>query len=111
MAANLTFKEYVNSKDQLRSATTNTPQRIAEYEVRTYCKLPVGETKEEKEHVNLRPKHKIIVEWLYEDVDNPTPLNLRFEGPVDSDPLEERAALWQGERLLKWLLRNTHENT
>ena len=111
MADKLTFKDYVSSKDQLRSAITNTPQRIAEYEVRTYCKLPVGETKADKEHVNLRPKHKIIVEWLYEDVDNPTPLGLRFEGPADSDPSEERSALWKGDRLLKWLLRNTRENT
>ena len=111
MADKLTFKDYALSKDQLRSAITNVPQRVAEYEVKTYCKLPVGETKEEKEHVNLRPKHKIIVEWLYEDVDNPTPLNLRFEGPAETDPLEERAPHWHGDRLLKWLLRNTHENT
>lgn len=111
MAEKLTFKDYVSSKDQLRSAIDNTPQRVAEYEVRKYCKLPVGETKEEKEQVSLRPKHKITVEWLYNDVDNPTPLNLKFEGPTEIDPDDERSALWNGERLLKWLLRNTHENT
>jgi len=109
MVGKLTFKEYVNTKDQLRSAVDNVPQRVAEYEVRKYCTLPVGESRSSREQVSLRPKHKIIVEWLYEDVDNPTPLNLRFEGPTELDPLDERSALWTGERLLKWLLRNTHE--
>ena len=111
MTRKLTFKEYVESKDQLRSALNSVPQRVAEYEVRTYCKLPVGETKQDKQHVSLKPKHKIIVEWLYEDADNPTPLNLKFDGPKKIDPFEEQTAHWSGIRLLKWLLKNTHERS
>jgi hypothetical protein len=109
VGSKLTFKEYINTKEQLRSAIDTVPQCSTEYIVKTYCKLPIGESKKQKQHILLKPKHKIIVEWLYNDVDNPTPLNLRFEGPTDVDPFDEQHVLWEGDRLLKWLLRNTHE--
>lgn len=105
----LSFKDYLDSKEQLREAINNTPKRTAEYSVRKYCKLPVGESKEEKEYVNLKPKHKIFVEWLYENTDNPTILSIKFDGVQNKPAEEEHKALWQGERLLKWLLRNTRE--
>jgi hypothetical protein len=109
MGKKLTFKQYLDSKEKLREAVNRTPKRTAEYTVRKYCKLVVGESKEEKEYVNLKPKHKIFVEWLYENTDNPTILSIKFDGVKDVPTNEERKSLWQGERLLKWLLRNTRE--
>lgn len=106
MSIKLTFGEYVQSKEQLRSAITNTPERIAEYEVHKYCKLPIND---KKQKVSLRPKHRIIIKWLYEN-EEPIPVNIRFEGPQEIDPDEEASAAWNGERLLKWLLRNTNES-
>lgn len=109
MGKKLTFKEYLDSKERLREAVNRTPKRTAEYTVRKYCKLVVGESKEEKEYVNLKPKHKIFVEWLYENTDNPTILAIKFDGVQDVSPEDEHKSLWQGERLLRWLLRNTRE--
>jgi hypothetical protein len=104
----LTFAQYMASKETLRSAVDSAPQRVVEYRVQKYCKLSVGLTKEERAHVKLNPNHTILVDWLYEDVDNPTPLNIRFEGPeivTDGD----HDANWSGDRLLKWLMKNTQE--
>lgn len=110
MTREFTFKQYLESKEKLREAVKNTPQRVAEYSVRKYCKMPVGETKDSKEYVALKPKHKIIVEWLYADVDNPTPLNVKFEGIEDLDTDQEFSTFWSGQKLQKWLLRNARES-
>ena len=111
MTTEFTFKQYLESKEKLREAVKNTPQRQAEYSVRKYCKFPVGESKETKEYVSLKPKHKIIVEWLYIDVDNPTPVNVKVESLEDIDPDQEFATFWSGSKLQKWLIRNARENT
>lgn len=103
----LSFKQYLESKEKLREAIKNTPQRTAHYIVRKYCNLTVGETKEEKTQIKLRPKHKIIVDWLYEDIDNPTPVNIRFEGPPNNE--QDYSTFWSGSKLLKWLVRNARE--
>ena len=65
MAKQLSFKEYLESKEKLREAVDNVPQRTAEYTLRKYCKLVVGENKESKIYVPLKPKQKVLVEaWL-----------------------------------------------
>lgn len=109
MSQEFTFKQYLESKEKLREAVKNTPQRVAEYSVRKYCKFPVGDSKELKEYVSLKPKHKILVEWLYTDVDNPTPLTVKFEGSDSIDPDNEFQTFWSGTRLQKWLIRNARE--
>jgi hypothetical protein len=109
MAEKLSFTEYLNSKATLRGAVGNIPQRTVEYDVKKYCKLSVGESKADRVHVPLKPNHKILVDWLYDDPDNPTPLNLRFEGTTEYDA-EEHVANWSGERLLKWLMKNAKES-
>lgn len=109
MGMDLSFKEYLASKEVLREAVSNTPRRTAEYTVKKYCKIAVGESKEEKEYVNLKPKQKIFVEWLYENTDNPTILSIKFDGPKEVSAEDEHKIMWRGERLLKWLLRNARE--
>lgn len=105
----LTFKEYLESKEKLREALRNTPQRDAEYVVRKYCKLVVGESKEVKEYVALKPNQKILVEWVYNNLDNPTVVGIRFDGVRDIDSEDEFLTYWDGIKLQKWLLRNTRE--
>ncbi len=109
--AKLSFKEYLDSKEKLREAVLKTPQRTASYNVRKYCKLIVGESKDSKEQVALKPKQKIIIEWLYTDVDNPTIVNMTFEGVKEIEAEEEYQTYWNGTKLLKWLNRNTTEET
>lgn len=109
MGKKLTFKDYLDSKEKLREAVEKTPQRIASYAVRKYCKLVVGESKETKEYISLKPKHNVLVEWLYNDIDNPTVINIKVEGVVGVDSADPYETFWSGERLQKWLLRNTRE--
>lgn len=111
MEFNLTFKQYLDSKEKLREAVTKTPQRVASYIVRKYCKLIVGESKTQKSQIALKPNQKITIDWLYENVDNPTPVSLKFNGPKDIDAEQMYDTYWQGAKLLKWLARNTREET
>lgn len=111
MDFNLTFKQYLDSKEKLREAVAKTPRRVASYNVRKYCKLIVGESKEEKSQVVLKPNQKITVDWLYEDIDNPTPVSIKFNGPKDIESDQQYETYWQGSKLLKWLVRNTREET
>lgn len=109
MTRNLTFKEYLESKEKLREAIKETPQQATQYDVSKYCKLVVGESKEEKEQINLKPNQTIIVEWLYDDIDNPTPTKITFEGVCPNIDSSEYNTYWQPHKLQKWLLRNTRK--
>ncbi len=109
MSDNLSFKEYLRSKQQLREAIHDTPQQTKEYLVTKYCKLVVGESKDDKEQINLKPNHKIIVEWLYEDMDSPTAVNITFEGVCSEVDSDNHSSYWQPYKLQRWLLRNTEQ--
>jgi len=107
MGNNLTFKEYLESKERLREAIKETPQQTTRYTVDKYCKLIVGESKDEKEQINLKPNQTIVVEWLYNDIDNPTPVKIMFEGVCPNIDSLEYNSYWQPQKLQKWLLKNT----
>lgn len=109
MAIMLTFKDYLDSKEKLREAVTKTPQRSAIYNVRKYCKLIVGESKEDKSQVALKPNQKICVEWLYTDVDNPTVVSMTFEGVKEIEAEQQYETYWDGTKLMKWLNHNATE--
>lgn len=105
----LTFKQYLESKKQLHKAIENTPVTIVEYEVCKYCSIVIGETKEESSIVGLRPKQKIIVQWRYDNINNPTPDYVRIVGTTMLDESEEQITYWSGQKLQKWLSRHTRE--
>ena len=105
----LTFKDYLATKEKLREAIKQTPVRQATYRLRKYCKFPVGETKELKEYIALKPKQDVIVEWHYADIDNPTAISMKFKDVDNVDCEKEYKAFWSDARLQKWLLRNTRE--
>ena len=105
----LTFKQYLESKDQLKRAISNTPVSIIEYEACKYCTLPIGETEDEKVMVGIRPKNKIIVEWRYDNMESPAPTNISFEGVKDLDCVEKYTTFWTGTKLQKWLSRHAKE--
>lgn len=107
MGTKLTFKEYLDSKEKLRAAIKETPHQVTEYMVNKYCKLIVGESKDEKEQINLKPNQMITVEWLYNDIDNPTALKIMFEGVCSDIDTEEYKSYWQPYKLQKWLSKNT----
>jgi hypothetical protein len=107
----ITFKQYLDSKQKLIEAVKKVPERTATYRVRKYCKLIVGENKGQKNQITLKPNYNIEVQWLYEDINNPTPINIKFSGIKDIDESQEFNTYWQGKKLLKWLIRNTFEQS
>lgn len=109
MSNDLTFKKYLESKARLLEAVAKTPKRTGEYHVRKYCKIPLGESKEDKVYIPLKPKYKILVDWLYTNVDNPTPLALRVECEDPEIADQEFQTFWSGVKLQKWLARNARE--
>jgi hypothetical protein len=103
----LTFKQYLESKEQLLKAIENVPVSINEYEVIHYCSLPLGEYEEDKELVGLKPKQKIVVEWKYDTVDDPTPVSIKLKGVQSIDEDDHYQTFWTGQKLQKWLKRHT----
>lgn len=101
----LSFKEYVASKKKLLEAIKETPIASLTYMVKRYCKMRVGETREKRYEVALKPNHTIIVEWRYDDVDNPEPISIVF----DDISTDEHEVYWTGKKLTDWLSKNTIE--
>ena len=108
----LSFKEYLQSKEKLlEAAEKNIPEQVVEYSVRKYCKLVLGESKQDKIYLPLKPKQLISVRWLYEDIENPTPLSINLDGNTETPEESRFKTFWEGEKLRKWLSRNTRENS
>lgn len=105
----LTFKQYLDSKEQLLKAIENTPKAVYEYEVKKYCSLTLGETEEEKRLVGLKPKNRVVVEWRYDSIVDPTPETIRILGPKEIDEDEKFATFWSGSKLAKWLSRHAKQ--
>lgn len=105
----LTFKEYLESKEQLREALLQTPVVTKEYEVRKYCSIAIGESDDDKRVIGLKPKHRLIVEWRYDDVHNPAPQWIKFKDVKGFEETEEHAPYWSNQKLQKWLTRHTKE--
>jgi len=105
----LTFKQYLNSKTKLLEAIEESPIYTATYTVSKYCKLPVGESKDLKEYIHLKPKHQIVVEWDYGNPDDPQALTIKFDKVVDLDREKAYNPLWISERLEKWLTKNARK--
>lgn len=100
----LTFKEYLDSKEALREAIENTPVQTVEYTVKRYCKVAIGESKEERNYLALKPKQDITVKWKYINInETPEPVSVEFDG-------EEYDVLWTGTKLKEWLKKNAVEH-
>jgi hypothetical protein len=106
----LSFKEYLESKQQLLKTLGECPIQSLTYNVTKYCRLIVGENNDKKA-VLLKPGHTIIVEWQYQNVEDvtPQPLSIRFEDSKDIDASEEFNTPWKSTKLAKWLSKNSIE--
>ena len=101
----LTFKQYMESKDKLRQAIAETPVAASTYVVKKYCKIRVGESREARYEVSLKPKQRIIVEWRYDDINDPQPESIVF----DDVGTDEHEVYWVGAKLTEWLSKNAVE--
>lgn len=103
----LSFKQYLESKTQLRQAIDQTPVAVNEYEVRKYCSIALGESKDDAKIIGLKPKQKIIVEWRYDNINDPTIVNIKLQGVIALDETEEFETFWTTAKFKKWLARHT----
>lgn len=103
----LTFKQYLDSKEQLRQAITQTPVVSRQYEVVDYCNLPVLDECGNKVTLSLKPKVNLVVEWNYKSASdtNPKPASILTEGLASDDEWIE--AYWNGNKMQQWLCRHT----
>lgn len=110
MKENSLFEIFLNSCDQLLEASKLPPISKDKYTVRKYCKIPLGESKEDKEYVELKPKHVVQVDWKYEELDNPLPVKITFVTESESNNVDGTRILWEPHRLQKWLRTNTRKS-
>ena len=104
----LQFKDYLQlTRDQLEEALAKTPSQTQQYKVNRYCRLMIGETIGSKVAVQLKPKHVLEVKWLYENMDSPTPVFVRFSDVKHVDCDGEYGVYWTGDQLSDWLSRNS----
>lgn len=102
--SHISFSDYIRSKQQLREALLQDPIHTVVYEVKKYCRIPLGETKDSKEYYNLKPKQYVSVKWKYADLDGiPEPLSVTI--PLDEGDTN-LPTFQTGERLMKWLSTN-----
>lgn len=107
MIGKLTFKQYMESKDRLYEATKLTPKQSRTYTVTRYCKFVVGESTTDRKQINLRPQSSITINWLYEDVHNPTAYKVTFTNSKDVNDNAPLVPAWTTHKIQSWLTRNT----
>jgi len=105
MKRKLSFKDYIDSKKKLLEAIKETPIASLTYSVKKYCKIRVGESRDKRYEVALKPTHTLIVEWQYDDIDNPEPVSIIF----DDVSTDEHDVYWNGKKLQEWLSKNAIE--
>lgn len=111
MSEKLSFIRYLLNKEILKEAVKAAPVVSYSYEVSKYCSLAVGENKAASISVGLKPKQNVIVEWVFENEEKPTPLSVKFDGVIGINEDTEFDTFWTGEKMTKWLNTNTRNKT
>lgn len=103
----LTFKQYIESREQLLKVVKKPPVVIHEHSVVKYCSIPVNEADgENKVTVHLKPKNKMIVEWDYANKESPVPLSIKFEGVIGLDSEDTFEPCWSPSKVYDWISKN-----
>lgn len=105
----LTFKQYIETKQKLREAIERTPKQTVSYSMTKYCKMIVGESKDEKVYIPLKPKNKITVDYLYINEDAPVITGVHVEDVEEVDPEFTYSVFWENERFIRWLEKNAKQ--
>jgi len=98
----LTFKEYINSKEQLIDSLKNEPVGVQNYVVSNYCKLSIGESIKDKNIQLLKPNDNIQVEWNYSNKESPDCIAIIIEG-------KSHDMYWKNEKIATWIKKNTKD--
>ncbi len=102
MTQRFDFMDFLQSRNQLLAAVKKTPNVGMHYKVVKYCKMPLGESKEVREYISLKPNDLITVEWLYNEgvESNPLPSVIKVND-------QTFAHFYTYDRLISWLQTNT----
>lgn len=96
------FQDFLQSRNQLLQAATKNPNVSMQYTVVKYCKIPLGESKESREYISLKPKDVISVEWSYSNGTEYDPSPSIIKVNEQSYP-----HFYTYDRLISWLQTNT----
>ena len=104
----LSFKEYLDSKEQLKEAIARSPIQSHVYQITKYCKLAI-DIDGKKTEVYLKPKQTISVAWSYRDVHdaNPTPITVSFHDTTNMDEIDKYNFAWPANKVGTWIDNNT----
>ncbi len=103
----LSFKEYYESKELLRSAILEFPKTTNEYVVKKYCKLPIL-LEGEKEFIALKPRDIIKIQWEFIQPNSPTAKTIIIESDLITHTY---IPFWADDKLQKWVLTTTFEKS
>ena len=103
MTKKLTFKEYIESKQILKSATQNSLRVLTQYSMLKYCKLPLVEQfdSEEKQYVALKPKDVIEILWECDDS------IMRVKSILIMEEEKKYYPSWNDKKMHEWVQANT----
>ena len=107
MKINLSFRDYLESKNKLKSAGQNCPRIKHLYEVRKYCKIPLhdGINEDEKVYISLKPKDTLEILWEYESIEHPVPRQVTLT--FDNDQV--MYFTWSNAKVVKWIESSIHK--
>lgn len=96
----LTFKEYVETKNQLLEALKQDPMAVQHYRLKKHTRLLA-----DNEGINLRPFDKVQMIWRY---DRETMVPQQYESVIVNDkPIE---ISWAHTKMLTWLKNHCVEH-
>lgn len=106
MIPKLSFKEYRQSKENLRLAADTIPQVAEEYELTKYCKFPIVTDEDgDKQYVAFKPKDRIEVLWEFLHPEAPSAKKVVVT--TDDDEQASIQPAWGNTKLSSWLDKNT----
>ena len=100
MTMKLTFKEYLESKEQLKMALDGIPKVKEIYEITKYCSVPV-KINEDIEYLKFKPRDIIEIMWEKE-IDNDVPKSFTVLGEDQSNEFS-----WSNAKVRSWVRKMT----
>ena len=107
MKRHLTFKEYIETKNRLKEASSNRPIVKVRYEVKRYCKIPLKAriSDDDKVYFSMKPKNFVEVLWEYETLDSPIAKEIK----LISEDGQIMYFVWSNARIKKWIDNSCHQ--
>ena len=101
----LSFKQYYDSKEQLKKAGVENIRSHIEYSITKYCKIPVMESfNDEKVYLSLKPKDTVKILWEYE---SETPILKKLVIVLDEE--KEVIPCWTSNKMCEWADANCRQ--